>query len=148
MNEINYRIKYRKGDFEVEVQGDKTWVEKKFEELISEEMAIKGEKVERVESMPETLGEFLDIKGNPKKHTDVVAIFAYWLLHVEKVKLFNAEDIERCYDLTRKTKPKNIHSTIDKNVQRHIFADAKEKKDGKKAWIITRTGEEYVEQLK
>jgi len=33
-------------------------------------------------------------------------------------------------------------------VTSHLFAEAKEKKDGLKAWVITRTGEEYVEQMK
>jgi len=148
MNETDYRIKYRKGDFEVEVQGDKDWVEKKFAELTSKEIAIKGAKVLRIEGMPGTLGEFLDMKGNPKKHTDISVVFAYWLLKVDKMKSFNVENIEKCYDLTRQTKSSNIHVTMTTNVQRHVFGEAKEKKDGKKAWVITRKGEEYVEQMK
>ena len=148
MNENNYRIKYRKGDFEVEVQGDKVWVEKKFAELTSKEIAIKGAKVRRIEGVPGTLGEFLDMKGNPKKHTDISAVFAYWLHKVDKMKSFNVGDIEGCYDLTRQTKSSNVHVTMTANVQRHIFAETKEKKDGKKAWVITRKGEEHVEQMK
>jgi hypothetical protein len=29
-----------------------------------------------------------------------------------------------------------------------LFAEAREKKDGLKAWILTRTGEEFVENMK
>lgn len=148
MNENNYRIKYRKGDFEVEVQGNKDWVEKKFAELTSKEIAVKGTNVLRTEGMPGSLGEFLDMKGNPKKHTDISAVFAYWLLKADKMVSFNVEDIESRYDLTRITKPSSIHVTMTTNVQRHVFAEAKEKKDGKKAWVITRKGEGHVEQMK
>ena len=148
MSEPNYRIKYRKGDFEVDIQGDKAWVEKKFEELTTKEITIVGVKASKIEGVPETLGEFLDVKGNPKKHVDITAVFAYWLLKMEKQESFNVDDMLGYYDRTRKTKPGNIHVVMTTNVKRHVFAEAKEKKDAKKAWIITRKGEERVEQMK
>jgi len=148
MNDINYRIKVRKGDFEVEVQGDKDWVEGKFKELTTQEVAISIAKEVAGKGMPATLGEFLDLKGNPSKHTDSVAIFAYWLFQVEKMATFNVQDILDCYNKTRKPKPSNVNQIINQNVTSHIFAEAPEKKDGLKAWVITRTGEEYVEQMK
>jgi hypothetical protein len=148
MSDVNYRIKIRKGDFEVEVQGDKIWVESKFKELTTQEVAISVSKKVATEGIPETLGEFLDQKGNPSKHTDSMAIFAYWLFKVEKAESFNVKDMIDCYDKTRKAKPSNPNQIINQNVQRHIFAEASEKKDGLKAWVITRTGEEFVEQMK
>jgi hypothetical protein len=148
MSDVNYRIKIRKGDFEVEVQGDKIWVESKFKELTTQEVAIPVSKKVATEGIPETLGEFLDQKGNPSKHTDSMAIFAYWLFKVQKAESFNVKDMIDCYDKTRKAKPSNPNQIINQNVQRHIFAEASEKKDGLKAWVITRTGEEFVEQMK
>jgi len=146
LSEVSYRIKVRKGDFEVEVQGDKDWVEAKFKEL-TQEVAIPTTKVE-VKGMPATLGEFLDQRGNPSKHTDAMAVFAYWLFKVEKMESFNVKDIISCYDKTRKAKPSNPNQIINQNVARHLFAEASAEKDGFKAWIITRTGEEYVEQMR
>lgn len=148
MSETNYRIRYKKDSFEIEVQGDKAWVEKKFEELTSKEIGITGEKRGEAAGMPGSLGEFLGTKGNPKKHTDVTAVFAYWMLKVENIKSFNVKDMLDRYDLTRKTKPTNINVAMDTNVERHVFAVASEKKDGLKAWVITDTGEEYVRALK
>jgi len=148
MSERNYRIKYRKGDFEVEVQGDKDWVESKFKELTSKEIAIAAEEAPKIEGMPATLVEFLDMKGNPKKHTDATAVFAYWLFTVEKTQSFKVKDILGCYDRTRKIKPRNLNDIMNTNVKRHIFAEAREKKDGLKAWVITLKGEEYVQQMK
>lgn len=148
MSDVNYRIKVRKGDFEVEVQGDKVWVESKFKELTTQGVAVSIAKEVEAKGMPATLGEFLDQKGNPSKHTDSIAVFAYWLFKVEKMESFNVKDIIDCYDKTRKAKPSNPNQMINQNVERHIFAEASAKKDGLKAWVITRTGEEYVEQMK
>ncbi len=148
MSDMNYRIRVRKGDFEVEVQGDKVWVEGKFKELITQEISISTQKEITAKSMPGTIGEFLDQKGNPSKHTDSVAVFAYWLFNVEKMPTFNVQDILNCYDRTRKAKPSNVNQIVNQNVASHIFAEASEKKDGLKGWVITRTGEEYVEQMK
>jgi len=148
MNDVNYRIKVKKGDFEVEVQGDKDWVEGKFKELTTQEIAVSIAKEVAAKGMPATLGEFLDQKGNPSKHTDSIAVFAYWLFKVEKMESFNVKDIIDCYDRTRKAKPSNPNQIINQNVASHIFAEASEKKDGLKAWVITRTGEEFVEQMK
>jgi hypothetical protein len=143
-----YGIRVKRGDFEVEVQGDRDWVESKFKELTTQKDTIPTLKVTEAGNMPGTLGEFLDIKGNPSKHTDSIAVFAYWLYKVETLNSFNVQDILDCYDKTRKAKPSNVNQIINQNVATHIFAEASEKKDGLKAWIITRTGEEYVEQMK
>jgi len=85
VNAVTYRLKLKKGDFELEVQGDREWVESKFEKLTTEQISIAGIKEAVPRGMPQTLGEFLDQKGNPQKHTDVVTIYAYWLFHVEKM---------------------------------------------------------------
>jgi len=148
MNDLTYRIKIKKGEYELEVEGDKDWVETKFKELISKEVSIPMAQEVSEKGMPETLGEFLDQKGNPSKHTDSIAVFAYWLFKVEKMESFNVKDITVCYDRTRKPKPSNPNQIINQNVANHIFAEASEQKDGLKAWVITRTGEEYVEQMK
>lgn len=147
MNETNYRIKYSEGNFEVEVQGDKEWVEKKFAELMDKKPSgVTKETKEEEEST--TLVEFIEIKGNPKKNTDIATVFAYWLLKRENIRVFNVRDIENLYNRTRTSKPKNLSDTIYKTTKKHFFAEAKEEKDGIKAYSITRKGERYVESLK
>ncbi len=143
-----YKIRIKEGTFEIELQGDKEWVERKIKEFIAEKKLKTTRLLEAPsESIPETLGEFLDVKGNPRKHTDIVAVFAYWLLKKKGLRLFNVKDIIECYKITRIAKPKNPNQIINANVRRHIFAEADEKKDGLKAWVLTRTGEAYVEQM-
>jgi hypothetical protein len=146
MDDMLYKIKVRKGDFEIEVQGDREWVEAKLKELTREEFQVPLAKMETI-GMPATLVEFLEQKGNPQRHTALVAVFAYWLLKAEKTESFNAKDIVSCYDRTRRVKPTNPNQIINTNVRSNLFAVAKEKKEGYKAWFLTHTGEEFVEKL-
>jgi len=148
MVENLYRIRFRRADFEVDIQGDKAWVEKKFKELTTMETAIVNVGKPKTKGLPDTLGEFLDLKGNPSRHTDVVAVFAFWVFKVEKMQSFNVKDIVSCYDKTRKSKPKNPNMIINQNVSTFLFAEAPDKKDGYKAWIITRKGEDHVNGMK
>ena len=101
MNDLIYRLKYVKGDFEVELQGDKEWVEKKFAELTNHtaERQVEEKITEEVE-LPETLVDFLDFKGDQKTHPSMIAIFAYWLMEAESVESFNVKDLEDCYKRT------------------------------------------------
>lgn len=148
VDDITYRIKVKKGDFELEVQGDKQWVEDKFKELTGERFQVAIAKKLDTETIPDTLVEFLEQKGNPQRHTELVTVFAYWLFKVEKTKFFNAKDIVSCYDKTRRVKPKNTNQIINTNVRSNLFAEASEKKEGYKAWFLTHRGEEFVEKMK
>lgn len=147
MTETSYRIRYRKGDFEVEIQGDKEWIEKKFKELTGEKITKSIALVAKAKALPDSLVEFLKIHGNPKEHTDRAIIFSYWLFYKENMKAFNVDDIAKCYDEARITKPKNITDTMNKLQAKGYLKQAGEK-DGKKAWVITQAGEEYVEKMK
>ena len=60
MSVIEYRIKVKRGDFELEVQGDKEWVESKYNELIAEKGADSTRKAKEIGTLPETVGEFLE----------------------------------------------------------------------------------------
>lgn len=145
MTETGYRIKYRKGDFEIEFQGDKEWVEKKFKELTGEKVVEPIALVAK--ALPDSLVEFLKMKGNPKEHNDITIIFSYWLFYKESMSAYNIDDIAKCYDEARIAKPKNITDTMNK-LQAKGYLKPVGEKDGKKAWMITRTGGEYVEKMK
>jgi len=158
MSDINYRIRYKKGDFEVEVQGDKAWVEKNFEELRknmptetplltpSGSQPTTPEAVDA--SLPSSIVEFIKAKGSPTDHTIIEVLFSYWLLKKENMTSYNATDIQNCYDQARITKPANINSIMNQIQSTGYVMEAKEKKDNKKAWVITGTGEKYVQEMK
>ncbi|MEM3580195.1 MAG: hypothetical protein QXH40_04985 [Candidatus Bathyarchaeia archaeon] len=146
MTETSYRFKYKKGDFEIEIQGDKEWVEKKFKEVMGEKIIEPATLIAKVKALPDSLVEFLKIKGDPKEHIDRIIVFSYWLFYKENLKSYNVDDIERCYDETRIAKPTNIHAFMN-DLQAKGYLKPAGEKDGKKAWVVTRTGEEYVEKM-
>jgi len=154
MGEPSYKIKIRRGDLEIEVQGDKQFVLEKFGEL-KEELFRSREGVPtapittapKVEGKPLeglSLVEFLNAK-NPKSHPDKVVAMAYYLHHYRGVKIFTVDDINECYSEARISRSANLNATINKNIAKGYIMEAQEKKENKKAWMITQTGERYVE---
>ena len=147
MSETNYKIRFKKGDLEIEVQGDREFVLSKFEELMKSKITSeRTAEIEKVKGLPTSLAEYVKIKGSPKGHTDLTVMFAYWLFKKENMERFNAKDIENCYSLARIPKPANISDIMNKN-QRKGFLMRSGKKYEKIAWSITRSGEEYVERM-
>jgi Cdc6-like AAA superfamily ATPase len=93
-----------------------------------------------------SLVEFLKSKGNPKNHMDISLIFSYWLFHKENMESYNIDDIQKCYDEARISKPKNPTDIMNK-LQGKGYVKPAGEKDGKKAWVITQSGDEYVEKM-
>jgi hypothetical protein len=151
-SEKSYRIKYKKGDFEVEVEGDKTWVETKFDELTKPSVVKPSEAIQsstlmmETSGLPQSLAEFLISKGSPKQHSVLVAIFGYWLYHKENQKSFNVKDIGKCYDDTRIAESTNTSQYMNEAQGKGLFKRVDEKKDNQTAWTITPTGDEFVKK--
>ena len=156
--QTNYRIKLRKDSVEIEVQGDKTWVEAKFAEL-------KPELLKTVEvktpigpisppipptpppfELPDSIGEFFVVKGSPKSHTDRAIAFSYWLTKKLSMESYNTDDIDKCFAEALIAKPANTSDVMNAN-QKKAYLIQTPGKDGKKAWRISRPGEEYVEKM-
>jgi hypothetical protein len=146
MTETSYKIRYRKGDFEIELQGDKDWVEEKFKEFIEGKIVELAALTTKAKMLPDSLVEFLKSKGNPEEHTDRAIVFSYWLFHKENMKSYNIDDIAKCYDEARIAKPANLNDIMNKLQAKGYLKPAGEK-DDKKAWVITQSGEEYVEKM-
>lgn len=96
-------------------------------------------------SLPESLAEFVKLKGNVSKHGVLVVIFGYWLVHKKKQNSFNSKDIMKCYYETLMHKSSNTSQYMNAAQSEGYFKRLDEKKDDHVAWTITRTGEMYVE---
>jgi len=155
MTEQHYRIRIKQGEVEIEVEGDKEFVEKHIRELRGEvsktvkESPLK-EEVSTLETLKDvaqleklSLTEFYKQK-RPSGHNETVLVFAYWLTKKESKEEFKPKDILSCYDEVRVPKPKNIHQ--------HMIELASGKrayltKGSKKGFYrLTLTGEEFVEK--
>jgi type II secretory pathway component PulJ len=89
--------------------------------------------------------EFLMTKSAGPETQKVLA-FSYFLEHQDGLTSFNVSDLEAVFRAAREKLPKNMNDAVNKNVARGFLMEAKEKKDSKKAWQLTATGERFVEQ--
>jgi len=158
MSEKIYKMKVKLGQNEIELEGDKVWIEEKLSEfktlLVTHKATppshIKSEPVSGPDTsvpleMTKTLAQFYREKGEPKLHRDKVLIFSYWLKKVEGMSSYNLTDINKCYSDLRITKPKNINDTMNKIPAKYM--EIAPNKDDKKAWVISDEGEKYVESM-
>jgi hypothetical protein len=89
--------------------------------------------------------EFL-LTRSLKSEVQKVLALAYFLEHQEEIEPFNVSDLEATFRSAREKLPKNLNDAVNKNIARGFIMEAKEKKDSKKAWQLTSTGERFVEE--
>jgi len=96
-------------------------------------------------SKKQSAKEFL-ISKNVSVETQKVLALAYYLERASGITSFNVPDLESVFRAAREKLPKNMNDAVNKNVSRGFIMEAAEKKDSKKAWQLTVTGERFVEQ--
>lgn len=72
-------------------------------------------------------------------------LLGYYLERIEGMSSFNIVDLVSAYQAAKEPRPGNLSDTVGKNMTRGLFMAAP-KKEGKKAWMLTTTGEKYVEE--
>jgi len=60
---------------------------------------------------------------------------------------FNARDLANGFRLAKEPPPTNINAKVDLNIGKGHMMEAKEKKDKFKAWVLTNSGEKFVEEV-
>ena len=128
-------------------------------QTVKQRLAALEERVARIEaarSSPRTahadLGkkkiaarEFLLTK-QLKTETQKTLVLGYYLEHVQSVSPFNIEDLVTVFQSAKEKRPQNMNDAVNKNVARGLLMETAEKKGSKKAWVLTSTGEKYVEE--
>jgi hypothetical protein len=87
--------------------------------------------------------EFLMTK-EIKTETQKVLALGYFLEYMEGMESFNVNDLEVAFRAAKEKLPKNMNDAVNKNIARGFLMEAAEKKDAKKAWCLTATGEKYL----
>ena len=98
-----------------------------------------------VPAKKESAKEFL-LKKNIRSETQKVLALAYYAERHGGLVSFNVPDLEIAFRAAREKLPKNLNDAVNKNVARGLLMEAEQKKDSKKAWQLTATGERFVEQ--
>lgn len=88
--------------------------------------------------------EFILLK-KPSGDVQKALTIAYYLEKNENMHSFNVEDLAHYFQLAKEPTPQNLNDKINMNIKKGHVMEAKEKKNNKKAWVITNTGEQFVE---
>jgi len=89
--------------------------------------------------------EFILTKELKSEIQKVLAI-GYFLEHLEGMTSFNVMDLEVAFRAAKEKLPKNMNDAVNKNIGHGFLMEAEEKKESKKAWYLTSTGERQVEK--
>jgi hypothetical protein len=71
---------------------------------------------------------------------------AYYIEYLGGMECFNVTDLEAVFRSAKERLPKNMNDAVNKNIARGFLMEAVEKKDNKKTWVLTSTGEKCVEE--
>lgn len=88
--------------------------------------------------------EFI-IEKKPIDDVQKTLVIGYYIEHFENMDKFNAKDLTEGFRLAREPVPANINDKVNMNIAKGHMMAAKEKKDNFKAWYLTNTGEQFVE---
>jgi hypothetical protein len=92
----------------------------------------------------QSIKEFL-IECAPSGGVQTNLAIAYYLEIVQGVIPFNKDDLENGYRAAKETVPENINDKVNMSIANGHLMEAEAKKDSKKAWVVTRSGEQYVQ---
>jgi len=69
----------------------------------------------------------------------------YYLEKYKNYSSFNIEDLERVFREAKEKVPSNINDKVNKNISKGRIMTTEEKKNNMGAWVLTNTGEQFVE---
>jgi len=89
-----------------------------------------------------------ELMRRTKSRTNVekVLLVGYFLEQHEGLKCFNADDMKRAFQNAKEPVLSNTLAFINQNIKNGNIMQVKEKKDNRKAYTLTASGEDLVEK--
>jgi len=91
-----------------------------------------------------SIKEFI-LERRPTNDVERTLAIGYFLERFTGATSFNVDDLARQFEHAKEPTPDNINHKVFLNVKKGHMAEAREKKDSKKAWMLTNSGESFVE---
>ena len=154
MADENVTLRVQMGGFSVEVSGSPEYVEKKLDELIQKYGPSRGVSQPSVlipanaKGKPSSPSEFIK-KLSPKNQSEKAVVLAYYLEKYIGMASFTTSDLTAVGREAKQPKFTNISDIVAKQVQQGLLmgAGGTGDKESGRAYVLTTTGEEYVENL-
>ncbi len=91
-----------------------------------------------------SLREFL-LSKKPTNDVRKTLAVGYYLEKYEGLSSFNINDLEAAFERAKEKKSSNINDKVNMNIRNGHLEETSEKKESRKAWYVTNSGEQYVE---
>lgn len=91
-----------------------------------------------------SIKEFI-LQKHPGNDVEKALAIAYYLEKFEGFSSLNAKDVEKGFRDARERVPPNVADKIQKNIAKGYVMEAEEEKDKHKAFVLTNSGEKFVE---
>ena len=91
-----------------------------------------------------SIKEFILTK-KPEDDVQRTLVIGYFLEKNKKLTSFNVDDLREGFRTAKEPAPENLNDKVFRNVKNAHMMEAEQKKDSKKAWVLTSSGERLVE---
>ena len=108
--------------------------------------ALEGAPAKTVQPQGKKLSvkEYL-LTRKPSDDVQRTLVIGYYLEHFESMESYNVRDLANGFRSAKEPPPLNINDKVNVNIRKGHMMEAKEKKDKSKAWVLTNSGEKFVE---
>lgn len=123
-------------------------VMRKLEEHERRISALEGTPAKEIQVQGKKLSvkEFL-LSKKPADDVQRTLAIGYYLEHFELMDRFNTRDLAEGFRAAKESPPTNINDKVNLNIRKGgLMMEAKEKKDKLMAWVLTNSGEKFVEE--
>ncbi|MCS7125721.1 MAG: hypothetical protein NZ929_02265 [Aigarchaeota archaeon] len=148
--QTTYRIKLNLNGLEVEIEGDKEFVESKLSDLswvdnLTQKLVGRGVKPSSKIAISKSGSSFTELSSqlNPQSHLQKILTIAYYLYSRED-RDFTYDDIENYYEQRRWSRPSNPRDAVS-DLIKEGYIEESSKINGKKSFRILEKGIRYVE---
>jgi len=111
-------------------------------EIIEERLANRAT-TPNVGEKPTSIREFLN-SAKPGTDLERTLFLGHYLERSEANESFNVEDLRSAFARAKEPQPANINDAVNKNIQKGLLMEVADRKGGKKAWVLTNSGEKFV----
>lgn len=126
-----------------------------YEEIIEIKKRLEEheERISKLEGLPQgkpvvakktSIKEFI-LSKTAKNEVQKTLAIAYYLENYEGLASFNAKDLEGGFRKAKERVPGNINDKVNSNITKGYMMDVREKKDKLRAWVLTNSGEKFVQ---
>lgn len=130
----------------MDVEKEITDIKKRLEQLENKHQTAPAMIANESSLKQVSIKEFILMK-KPTSDVTKALIIGYYLEKFSDMTSFNIKNLEDAFRQSKEPLPKNMNDVVNKNIVKGHMMEV-EQKDDCKAWVVTATGEKFVENTR